>query len=287
MNQEHHHPHDHAPGAHDGHDHTKVKDPVCGMMVDPAATAYSMAHMGQTFHFCSAKCKEKFAANPHAYMTPRESKTTPKLGTIYTCPMHPQIRQNQPGNCPICGMALEPLVATGDEKPNPELADMTRRFWVSLVFTLPVLVLEMSAHIPALMIHQLMDPTVALWVQFLLSTPAILWGGYPFFQRGALSLVTRRLNMFTLIGLGTGAAYIFSVAAVFFPDAFPVGFRNVEGTVPVYFEAAAVITVLVLLGQVLELRAREQTGGAIRALLDLAPKTAHRLTASGDDEVIP
>lgn len=287
MNQEHHHHHGHDSGTHDGHDHVKVKDPVCGMMVDPETTPHSLVHMGQTVHFCSAKCKEKLAADPHVYMTPKGPKSAPKPGTIYTCPMHPQIRRDKPGNCPICGMALEPLVAVGEEKPNPELIDMTRRFWISLAFTLPVLVLEMGGHIPGVMIHQWIDPKIALWIQFCLATPAVLWGGYPFFQRGVLSLVTRHLNMFTLIGLGTGAAYIYSLAAVLFPDVFPNGFKTSEGTVPVYFEAAAVITVLVLLGQVLELRAREQTGGAIRALLDLAPKTAHRLTQNGDDEVIP
>jgi len=287
VNQEHHHHHGHDSGTHDGHDHVKVKDPVCGMMVDPETTPHSLVHMGQTVHFCSAKCKEKLAADPHVYMTPKGPKSAPKPGTIYTCPMHPQIRRDKPGNCPICGMALEPLVAVGEEKPNPELIDMTRRFWISLAFTLPVLVLEMGGHIPGVMIHQWIDPKIALWIQFCLATPAVLWGGYPFFQRGVLSLVTRHLNMFTLIGLGTGAAYIYSLAAVLFPDVFPNGFKTSEGTVPVYFEAAAVITVLVLLGQVLELRAREQTGGAIRALLDLAPKTAHRLTQNGDDEVIP
>ncbi|TXH39013.1 MAG: heavy metal translocating P-type ATPase [Rhodospirillaceae bacterium] len=281
--------HDHEQHV---HHHGKVKDPVCGMMVDPNVTPHSSEHMGQSFYFCSADCKQKFDTDPHRYMASTETHSAPAKaepngsGVIYTCPMHPQIRRDQPGNCPICGMALEPLVATGDDKPNPELIDMTRRFWVSLVFTVPVLALEMSAHIPALMIHQLMAPKLALWIQFVLSTPAILWGGYPFFDRGARSLITRRLNMFTLIGLGTGAAYVFSVAAVFFPDAFPAGFKNADGTVPVYFEAAAVITVLVLLGQVLELRAREQTGGAIRALLDLAPKIAHRLTSAGDDEDI-
>jgi len=287
VNQDHHHHHAHASSSHDGHGPDKVKDPVCGMMVDPATTPHSVVHMGQPFHFCSDKCKERFEADPHAYMAPNRPQTTAKPGTIYTCPMHPQIRRDKPGNCPICGMALEPLVAVGEEGPNPELIDMTRRFWVSLVFTIPVLMLEMGGHIPGLMIHQWIEPQAALWIQFGLSTPAVLWGGYPFFKRGAHSLVTRHLNMFTLIGLGTGAAYVYSVAAVLFPDTFPNGFRTAEGTVPVYFEAAAVITVLVLLGQVLELRAREQTGGAIRALLDLAPKTAHRLTASGDDEVVP
>ena len=285
---------DHSHGHQGHHDHAhldhraSVKDPVCGMMVDPTISTFSASYDGRSFHFCSANCKEKFEASPERYVKKRDTHPAPsKPGTIYTCPMHPEIRKDAPGNCPICGMTLEPLVASTDEQGNPELAYMTRRFWVGLVLTIPVLALEMGSHFPGLMLHQYIDPKVALWVQFILASPVILWGGYPFFERGAVSVVKRRLNMFTLIALGTGAAYIFSVFAMFAPDLFPMGFRNAEGTVPVYFEAAAVITVLVLLGQVLELRAREQTGGAIRALLDLAPKTAHRLTTSGNDETVP
>jgi P-type Cu+ transporter len=207
-------------------------------------------------------------------------------GTIYTCPMHPQIRQVGPGNCPICGMTLEPVTATADAGPNSELVTMSRRFWVGLVLTLPVFVLEMGGHIPALGLHDLVPPRTSTWIQFALSTPVVLWAGWPFFERAWASVVHRSLNMFSLIALGTGSAYLYSLFATFAPGMFPAGFHEMGGTVSVYFEAAAVITVLVLLGQVLELRAREQTGGAIRALLKLAPKTARRLKASGEDEEV-
>ncbi len=207
-------------------------------------------------------------------------------GAIYTCPMHPQIRQVGPGNCPICGMTLEPVEATADVGDNRELADMSRRFWVGLVLTLPVFVLEMGGHIPTLGLDNLVPPRISNWIQFALSTPVVLWAGWPFFERAWASVVHRSLNMFSLIALGTGAAYGYSLFAIFAPGLFPAGFREMGGTVAVYFEAAAVITVLVLLGQVLELRARAQTGGAIRALLKLAPKTAHRLKAGGDDEEV-
>ena len=186
--------------------------------------------------------------------------------------MHPQVRQKGPGNCPICGMALEPLTVTAEAGPNPELVDMTRRFWIGLALTLPIVVLEMGGHVPALGLHHLVPPRLSAWIMFLLATPVVLWAGWPFFVRGWASLVSRNLNMFTLIALGTGAAYAYSVVATLAPGVFPAGFRGMDGAVPVYFEAAAVITVLVLLGQVLELRARERTGGAIRALLDLAPE---------------
>ncbi len=205
-------------------------------------------------------------------------------GTIYTCPMHPQIRQIGPGNCPICGMTLEPVVATAETGPSEEYRDMQRRFWVGLVLSLPVLALEMGGHLTNL--HMLLGPQTSNWLQMGLATPVVLWAGWPFFQRGWQSLVTRHLNMFTLIAMGTGVAWIYSVVATVFPDVFPATFRSGEGSVAVYFEAAAVITVLVLLGQVLELRAREQTGGAIRALLDLAPKVARRVNADGTDEDI-
>ena len=207
-------------------------------------------------------------------------------GVIYTCPMHPQIRQVGPGNCPICGMTLEPVKATAEVGENHELTDMTRRFWVGFALTLPVFVLEMGGHIPALGLHDLVPPQVSTWIQFALSTPVVLWAGWPFFQRAWASIIHRSLNMFSLIALGTGAAYLYSLFATFAPDLFPAGFHGMGGTVAVYFEAAAVITVLVLLGQVLELRAREQTGGAIRALLKLAPKTARRLKADGQDEEV-
>jgi Cu+-exporting ATPase len=205
---------------------------------------------------------------------------------IYTCPMHPQIRQNGPGNCPICGMALEPLTTTAETGPNPELTDMSRRFWIGLVLTLPVFVLEMGGHIPALNLDRYISVATSTWIQFALSTPVILWAGWPFFARGWASLRNRSLNMFTLIALGVGVSYLYSLVATFLPDLFPMEIRH-EGMIAVYYEAAAVITVLVLLGQVLELRAREQTGGAIRALLNLAPKTARRINADGQDEEIP
>ena len=210
----------------------------------------------------------------------------PTVGVIYTCPMHPQIRQVGPGNCPICGMTLEPVKATAEVGENHELTDMTRRFWVGFALTVPVFVLEMGSHIPALGMHELVSPQVSTWIQFALSTPVVLWAGWPFFQRAWASIVHRSLNMFSLIALGTGSAYVYSLFATFAPGLFPAGFHGMGGTVPVYFEAAAVITVLVLLGQVLELRAREQTGGAIRALLKLAPKTARRLKADGQDEEV-
>ncbi len=210
-----------------------------------------------------------------------------EVGVIYTCPMHSQIRQPGPGNCPICGMTLEPLAATGTAEPNHELSDMTRRFWIGLVLTLPVFILEMGSHIPGLKLDAFVPPIISTWVQFVLASPVVLWAGWPFFQRGWASLMNRHLNMFTLISLGTGTAYIYSLAATFVPNLFPSGFRKMGGAVPVYYEAAAVITVLVLLGQVLELRARDQTGGAIRALLNLAPKSAQRLREGGGDEEIP
>jgi Cu+-exporting ATPase len=218
---------------------------------------------------------------------PSIAPPTPTVtGVIYTCPMHPQIRQVGPGNCPICGMTLEPVKATAEVAENYELTDMTRRFWVGFALTLPVFVLEMGSHIPALGMHGLVSPQVSTWIQFALSTPVVLWAGWPFFQRAYASIIHRSLNMFSLIALGTGSAYLYSLFATFAPDLFPAGFHGMGGTVAVYFEAAAVITVLVLLGQVLELRAREQTGGAIRALLKLAPKTARRLKADGQDEEV-
>ena len=206
---------------------------------------------------------------------------------VYTCPMHAQIRRSEPGSCPICGMSLEPLKVSSGVEANPELADMTRRFWVGLALTVPVFILEMGGHIPGLHLHELVRPALSTWVQFGLSTPVVVWAGFPFFQRGWASLVSRHLNMFTLIALGTGTAYLYSLVATFAPGMFPAEFHGMGGTVAVYYEAAAVITVLVLLGQVLELRARDRTGGAIRALLNLTPKTARLLTPGGDDQEIP
>jgi Cu+-exporting ATPase len=267
-----------------------VTDPVCGMKVNPAISKHRFEHAGRTFHFCSARCREKFIAAPASYLTPPTKAASPvQKGTIYTCPMHPQIRQDGPGNCPICGMALEPLVATAQAAPNHELIDMTRRLWIGAALAVPVVVLAMGGHLPWLMV--LVPPRLSDWVQLVFATPVVLWAGLPFFQRGWASVMNRRLNMFSLIALGTGAAYLYSLVATLAPGVFPAAFRDASGlgpmgAVPVYFEAAAVITVLVLVGQVLELRARAQTGSAIRALLNLAPKTAHRLTASGTDEAI-
>ncbi len=260
-------------------------DPVCGMKFDPATAKHSVDHGGTIYHFCSAGCRAKFSADPDSYLKPKAAEPA-KPGAIYTCPMHPQIRQVGPGSCPICGMALEPVEITAEATPNHELADMSRRFWIGLVLTLPVFILEMGSHVPALGLGNLVPEQWSIWIQFALSTPVVLWAGWPFFQRGAASVRTGHLNMFTLIALGTGAAYLYSLVATFAPGLFPAGFRMMGGTVAVYYEAAAVITVLVLLGQVLELRARDQTGGAIRALLNLAPKTARRMRDGADDEEI-
>jgi Cu+-exporting ATPase len=267
-------------------------DPVCGMQVNPATSRHRLEHGGQVFHFCCAGCRTKFQVDPDRYLkTHREppaivAPAAAGKGHIYTCPMHPQIRQEGPGTCPICGMALEPLDATAETGPNPELADMTRRFWIGLALTIPVFGLEMGGHIEALGLHHLVPPRISAWIQLVFATPVVLWAGWPFFQRGWASLINRHLNMFTLIALGTGAAYLYSVVAALVPRAFPEGFRGMDGAVPVYFEAAAVITVLVLLGQVLELRARERTGDAIRSLLKLAPEIARRMRPDGETEEI-
>ncbi len=276
--QHHGHPQSAEPGS-------KVIDPVCGMTVDPLTTPHHAEHGGHDFHFCSAGCRTKFQADPVRYLEPTAAAHPPaNPGAIYTCPMHPEIRQVGPGSCPICGMALEPETVMADSGPNPELADMSRRFWIGLVLAVPVFVLEMGGHLPGLM--GLVSSHTSHWIQFALATPVVLWAGWPFFQRGWTSLVTRHLNMFTLIAMGVGVAWVYSVAAVLTPGLFPPAFRDMSGAVPVYFEAAAVITVLVLLGQVLELRAREQTSGAIKALLNLAPKTARRIRDDGTDEEV-
>jgi Cu+-exporting ATPase len=260
-----------------------VIDPVCGMTVDPAKTPHHAEHLGAAYHFCSAGCLTKFTADPEYYLKPRAAEAA-TAGTIYTCPMHPQIRQVGPGSCPICGMALEPETITADAGPNPEYADMRRRFWIGLVLAVPVFVLEMGGH---LLGHAFMLPRVTSdWIQFALATPVVLWCGWPFFQRGWASLVSRNLNMFTLIAMGVGVSFAYSVVAMLAPGLFPPALRGEGGLPPVYFEAAAVITVLVLLGQVLELRAREQTSGAIKALLNLAPKTARRVREDGTDEEV-
>jgi P-type Cu+ transporter len=277
--REHHHQHQHGPDPLAG----AVVDPVCGMKVDPHKTEHRASHLGHTYYFCSAGCRTKFTSDPAKYLHARSDTTPPVAGAIYTCPMHPQIRQAEPGNCPICGMALEPELATGETGPNPELADMGRRFWIGLVLALPVVALAMGEHVTNL--HMWIGQTVSNWIQLVLATPVVLWAGWPFFVRGWQSILTRNLNMFTLIAMGTGIAWLYSVVGTLAPEIFPATFRS-EGAVAVYFEAAAAITVLVLLGQVLELRAREQTSGAIRALLDLAPKTARRLKADGSDEEV-
>ena len=279
---------DHSGHAHH-HDHAAdtALDPVCGMKVDPSTALHKAEHEGKTFYFCSEGCHTKFDADPakyvHEKMRPARPVNLPD-GTIYTCPMHPQIRQVGPGNCPICGMALEPEVASAETGPNPELIDMTRRFWVGLALSIPVVVLEMGGHLIGG--HRWIDQTLSNWIQLVLATPVVLWAGWPFFVRGWQSVVTRNLNMFTLIAMGTGVAWIYSIVAALLPGVFPGTFRGHDGAVAVYFEAAAVITVLVLLGQVLELRAREATSGAIRSLLDLAPKTARRIRADGNDEEV-
>ncbi len=254
-----------------------VTDPVCGMKVDPVTSKHHFDHGGTTFHFCSAGCRTKFEADPGKYLQPKVSPATPTpAGAVYTCPMHPQIRQPGPGACPICGMVLEPVEVTADAGPNHELADMSRRFWVGLVLTLPVFVLEMGSHLPWLGLGNLVPEQWSIWIQFALSTPVVLWAGWPFFARGAASLRSGHLNMFTLIALGTGAAYLYSLVATFAPGLFPSGFRMVGGTVAVYYEAAAVITVLVLLGQVLELRAR-----AIRRVAPFEPCSISRQKLRG------
>jgi Cu+-exporting ATPase len=271
--------------------HRTVKDPVCGMDVDPDAAAGSFDFQGQTYSYCSKGCLEKFRADPARYVGdhngvaihPHAADPLPS-GTLYTCPMHPEIVQEGPGSCPKCGMALEPLVPTEDDGPNHELIDMTRRFWVSTALTVPLFVLAMGEMVLG---RPLFSGHASLWFQLALATPVVLWGGRPFFERGWASLVSRNLNMFTLIAIGTGTSYLYSVVATLFPDFIPHSFRGHGGTVPVYFEAAAVITTLVLLGQVLELRARSQTSSAIKSLLGLSPKTARRLGEGGLEEDVP
>jgi P-type Cu+ transporter len=260
-------------------------DPVCGMTVDPKTAKHKTDYKGQTYYFCAAGCKTKFIASPAKYLDADAKAAEPVVaGAIYTCPMHPQIQQVGPGSCPICGMALEPMVVTADNGPNQELIDMTRRFWIGLALTLPVLILEMGGHLTGL--TMLLGQQVSNWIQLLLATPVVLWAGWPFFVRGWQSLFTRNFNMFTLIAMGTGVSWGYSIIATLAPSIFPAAFRQMDGAVSTYFEAAAVITVLVLLGQVLELRARDQTSGAIKALLGLAPKSARRVNADGTEEEV-
>jgi Cu+-exporting ATPase len=323
----HHHPEAHSgPPAHHHPPADTVKDPVCGMSVDPhTAKGGSHVHEGHTWFFCNPKCREKFKAEPQKYLAdaPAPAPTPAPQGTVYLCPMDPEVRQAHPGacpkcgmalepeqptvqtrteyvcpmhpeivrseqgSCPICGMALEPRTVTLEEAPDPEYLDMRRRFWVSLGLSLPLVVVAMSEMIPGQPLQRLIPGTLMVWVQLILATPVVLWGGWPFFQRGWASVRNRHLNMFTLIALGTGAAYGFSVFATFFPSLLPHAFTGHGGQTPVYFEAAAVITTLVLLGQVLELRARHATSGALKALLGLAPKTARLLREDGREEDVP
>ena len=277
-----------------------VKDPVCGMTVEPDSTAGSFEHKGQAYYFCSKHCLEKFRENPQRFINEESTVLSQPVtiqhakaakidsaDAVYTCPMHPEIVRDAPGFCPICGMALEPRTISLAEEENPELAAMSRRFWVSVVLSLPLFVIGMSEFIPGAPLERIAPIRVWGWIELALATPVVLWGAWPFFVRAWQSIVNRRLNMFTLIGLGVAVAYVFSVVAKVFPDLFPASFREASGDVPVYFEAAAVITTLVLLGQVLELKARSRTGAAIKALLGLAPKTARRIREDGTDEDVP
>jgi Cu+-exporting ATPase len=289
-----------SPHGHDIAAPGMVTDPVCGMSVDPATTKHRAAHAGHDYFFCSAGCRDRFIAEPARYVAsglapgpaPASAAgapaTTAPAGAeiLWTCPMHPQIVRNEPGTCPICGMALERMTPEAGDAANPELADMTRRFWIAGALSVPLLAMAMGDDLAKSTLDALVPPHIAVWVQLILGTPAVLWCGWPFFVRGWESVINRSLNMFTLIALGTGVAYLYSLSAALVPGLFPESFRSPMGEVPLYFEAAAVITTLVLLGQVLELRARSQTSSAIRALLDLAPKTARLLKDDGTEEDI-
>jgi Cu+-exporting ATPase len=259
-------------------------DPICGMRVNPQSSRHRYEHGGKQFHFCCVGCQEKFAADPTKYLAHAElpPPTLAPPGALWTCPMHPEVQQHHPGSCPLCGMALEPMTPTAATGENPELAGMRRRFWAALILSIPIIALSMGAFL----LDRLIPPTVGNWIELVLATPVVVWAGSFFFTRAWQSLVNRSLNMFSLIALGVGAAYLYSIVAVLAPGLFPSGFHATGGAVDTYFEAAAAITVLVIVGQLLELRAREQTGGAIRALLNLAPKTTHRLRADGSDEEI-
>ncbi len=283
MTYEHHkhiqHKHDHQMNHRD-----IATDPVCGMHIDTSTAEYRAEHDQKSYYFCSAHCHSKFVAAPETYSTskPQTRESTPS--TIFTCPMHPEIRQAGPGSCPICGMALEPAEVSLSTEPNEELTDMTRRFWIGLMLTAPIFIQEMGGHLIGL--AHILSPQASNWLQLLLATPVVWWSGWPFFVRGWQSITNRTLNMFTLIAMGTGVAWVYSIIATVAPDLFPDAFRSGDGSVAVYFEAAAVITVLVLLGQVLELRARERTSGAIKALLNLSPTTARRLDDGDVEEEI-
>ena len=269
-------------------DYVEATDPVCGMKVERATARHVAKNAGQRFYFCSGRCREKFEADPAGYLDGRPAPKPMAKGTKYTCPMHPEIVTDEPDDCPKCGMALEPMgVPAPDAGPNPELVDFKRRFWVGAVLTAPLLVLTMGPFVGLGFVRDILGERATLWVELIVSTPVILWAGWPFFVRGVKSVINRSLNMFTLIAMGVGASYLFSVTAVLLPGIFPDGFRDAGGNVGVYFEAGAVIVVLVLLGQLMELGARERTGSAIRALLDLAPKTARVIRQDGREEEIP
>ncbi len=296
------HRHEHGPSEPSATG-ARVRDVVCGMQIDPENAAARQQFQGKTFYFCSSHCSEKFSQDPDRYTGPEPDgaelvslstsakNEQPPSDTLYTCPMHPEVEQPSPGSCPLCGMALEPRepmqpgTLQGQES-NPELEDMQRRFWVSLILTVPVLILAMGT-MPAIALFDFIEPRAALWIQFVLSIPVVFWGGMVFFQRAWASIVNRSLNMFTLIGMGTAAAFLYSTFALFFGSRLPDSFRDASGEVMVYFEAAAVITTLVLLGQVLELKARQQTNGAIRALLGLSPRSARLIREGGPEEDIP
>ena len=267
-------------------DYLTATDPVCGMSVDRATARHMAKHAGERFYFCSAGCHGKFEAAPESFPGDRPAPGPMPEGTLYTCPMDPEIVQEGPGDCPICGMALEPMMPTADAGPNPELVDFRRRLVIGAALTVPLLVLTMGPFL-GLPVREWIGERLVLWIELILGTPVILWSGWPFLVRGAKSFRTMNLNMFSLIAMGVGAAYLFSLVAVLVPGIFPGGFRDAEGNVAVYFEAGAVIVVLVLLGQIMELGARERTGAAIRALLDLAPKTARVIRADGAEEEIP
>ncbi len=265
-------------------DYIEAKDPVCGMAVQRATARYMARHDGERFYFCSQHCQARFEASPDEHLGPRSGPEPAPEGVKYTCPMDPEIVRDAPGDCPICGMALEPMMPSVDAGPNPELADFRRRLWIGAPLGLATLVLEMGGHL-GLPMAEWLGPLLHVWLQFLLATPVVVWVALPFFKRGWASVVNRSPNMWTLIALGAGASYLFSVAAVLAPALFPESVRGPHGLPPVYFEAAAIILILVLVGQIFELSARERTGGAIRALLDLAPKTARRVTDGGDEDV--
>lgn len=278
-----HHQHEHGASH---HDEATVKDPVCGMTVDPANARHRAEHHGETYYFCAQRCKEKFLADPSRFMNASAEPPPVIEGAVYTCPMHPEVQQAGPGHCPKCGMALEPMMPSLDEDDGHELRSMSRRFWMLAALTLPVFVLAMGPHLFG---WQLSAPwnAIAAWAEAALSTVVVLWGGAPFFARGWHSLKPWSPNMYTLIALGTGVAWLYSAAAFLVPSWFPAGFHQMHGRVGVYFESAAVIVALVTLGDFLELRARRRTGAALKALLGLAPKAARRIDADGAEHDVP